>query len=291
MAINRTSRTLDDLIRVAQYVRMSTEHQQYSIDNQAEAIRRYAEAHKMEIVKTYTDSGKSGLTIQNRPGLKQLIDDVELGSSGYSAVLVYDVSRWGRFQDADESAYYEYRCRRANIGVHYCAEPFFNDGSLAAALLKTLKRTMAAEYSRELSAKVFAGQSRLTELGFRQGGTAGYGFRRLLVDQNGKPKFVLKRGEHKSIATDRVVLIPGPQEEIDVVGEVFRLYVTERRGPMAIASILNERGIPCEEGRPWTRHYCWRSTCTALSVLTSKVFAPPKTQLTIHCLSGEAVRI
>ena len=145
MAINRTSRTLDDLIRVAQYVRMSTEHQQYSIDNQAEAIRRYAEAHKMEIVKTYTDSGKSGLTIQNRPGLKQLIDDVELGSSGYSAVLVYDVSRWGRFQDADESAYYEYRCRRANIGVHYCAEPFFNDGSLAAALLKTLKRTMAAE--------------------------------------------------------------------------------------------------------------------------------------------------
>jgi DNA invertase Pin-like site-specific DNA recombinase len=61
-------------------------------------------------------------------------------------VLVYDVSRWGRFQDSDESAYYEYRCRRAKIAVHYCAEPFPNDGSVTAALLKALKRAMAAEY-------------------------------------------------------------------------------------------------------------------------------------------------
>jgi DNA invertase Pin-like site-specific DNA recombinase len=112
-----------------------------------------------------------------------------------NAILVYDVSRWGRFQDVDESAYYEYRCRRASIDLHYCAKSFSNDGSVFAALVKTLKRTMAAEYSRELSAKVFAGQSRLTEMGYRQGGTAGYGFRRLLVDQDGNPKFVLHTSE------------------------------------------------------------------------------------------------
>src|SRR5579863_6148817 len=92
-------------IRAAQYVRMSTEHQQYSIDNQSEAISRYAQEHQMELVRTYVDVGKSGLTIGNRAGLKQLIDDVESGSPGYTAILVYDVSRWGRFQDADESAY------------------------------------------------------------------------------------------------------------------------------------------------------------------------------------------
>src|ERR1700722_16985644 len=181
----------------AKYVRMSTEHQQYSIDNQADAISRYARAHNMEIVQTYTDSGKSGLTLQHRPGLRQLIADVEGGSAGYAAILVYDVSRWGRFQDVDESAYYEYQCRRAKIALHYCVEAFLNDGSALAALVKTLKRTMAAEYSRELSAKVFAGQSRLTELGFRQGGMAGYGFRRLLLDENGNSKFVLQRGEQK----------------------------------------------------------------------------------------------
>jgi DNA invertase Pin-like site-specific DNA recombinase len=152
--------------RAAQYVRMSTEHQQYSIDNQSAAIGLYAQQHQMQIVKTYADVGKSGLTLENRPGLRQLINDVQSDSIDYSTILVYDVSRWGRFQDADESAYYEYCCRRAKIAVHYCVEPFSNDGSLSAVILKTIKRAMAAEYSRELSAKVFAGQSRLTEPDF-----------------------------------------------------------------------------------------------------------------------------
>jgi DNA invertase Pin-like site-specific DNA recombinase len=242
-----------DLIRAAQYLRMSTEHQQYSLDNQAEAIKLYARKHQMEIVRTYTDAGKSGLTLENRAGLRQLIEDVETGSPGYSVILVYDISRWGRFQDADESAYYEYRCRRADIAVHYCTEPFANDGSLATALIKALKRAMAAEYSRELSAKVFAGQARLIELGFRQGGQAGYGFRRLLVDQDGKAKFVLHAGEQKSIATDRIILIPGPSEEIEVVREVFRLYALDRLSPADIAKELNDRGVRAAGGRSWTR--------------------------------------
>jgi DNA invertase Pin-like site-specific DNA recombinase len=243
-----------NLTLAAKYVRMSTEHQQYSIDNQADAIGLYAREHNMEIVRTYADSGKSGLSIHNRPGLRQLITDVEGGSPGYAAILIYDVSRWGRFQDVDESAYYEYRCRRAKIALHYCVEPFSNDGSAWAALAKTLKRTMAAEYSRELSAKVFVGQSRLTELGFRQGGTAGYGLRRLLVDQDRKPKLVLHCGEQKSIATDRVILVPGPSDEIAIVKEVFHMYAVEQRGTPEIARLLNERGIPGEGGRPWTRH-------------------------------------
>ena len=95
-------------IRAAQYVRMSTEHQQYSIASQQDAIRRYAADHSMEIVRTYSDAGKSGLTFEKRDALQSLIGDVESGRADYSAVLVYDVSRWGRFQDVDESAYYEY---------------------------------------------------------------------------------------------------------------------------------------------------------------------------------------
>lgn len=233
---------------------MSTEHQQYSIDNQSEEISAYAKRHSMEIVRTYADAGKSGLTIHNRPGLRQMIADVEAGSPGFSVILVYDVSRWGRFQDADESAYYEYRCRRSNIAVHYCAEQFSNDGSTIAALLKTIKRTMAAEYSRELSVKVSAGRARLIELGFRQGGRAGFGLRRLLVDQDGKPKFILKFGERKNIATDRIVLVPGPREEIEVVREVFRLYASERWSPAKIARLLNARGLRGEDGKPFTRY-------------------------------------
>jgi DNA invertase Pin-like site-specific DNA recombinase len=241
-------------IMAAQYVRMSTDQQRYSTENQTHAIREYAEQHNMVVVRTYIDAGRSGLTFSERPALRSLLADAEKGSPGYSVVLVYDVSRWGRFQDADESAYYEYRCRRSRIAVHYCAEPFANDGGITGALIKALKRAMAAEYSRELSVKVFAGKARLIELGFRQGGWAGYGLRRLLIDQNGKPKFVLKEGEEKSIATDRVVLIPGPPEEVELVNEIFEMYASKDYSPADIAAVLTRRGLSCTGGRSWTRH-------------------------------------
>lgn len=127
-------------IKAAEYVRMSTDHQKYSTENQADAIRSYAQRRNMEIVRTYADEGKSGLSIHGRDALQQIIEDVTAGNPGFSVILVYDVSRWGRFQDADESAYYEYICRRAGIDVHYCAEQFENDGSPVATMAKGFKR-------------------------------------------------------------------------------------------------------------------------------------------------------
>jgi DNA invertase Pin-like site-specific DNA recombinase len=84
------------LVAAAQYLRMSTDHQQYSLDNQAEAIARYAEDHGFVVVKTYSDAARSGLRLKNRSGLQQLLKDVVAGGVEFRAILVYDVSRWGR---------------------------------------------------------------------------------------------------------------------------------------------------------------------------------------------------
>lgn len=132
--------------RAAQYVRMSTDHQRYSTENQAEAIAAYAARRNFEIVREYADEGRSGLNIAGRDALRRLIDDVSSGNADYEAVLVYDISRWGRFQDADESAYYEFICRERGVHVHYCAEQFDNDGSLSSDVMKSIKRVMAGEY-------------------------------------------------------------------------------------------------------------------------------------------------
>jgi DNA invertase Pin-like site-specific DNA recombinase len=107
--------------RAASYVRTATKPQQDSISNQVDAIRKYAKCCGLQIVKEYVDEGKSGLNVQNRESLTQLIRDVQNGQINFSFVLLYDVSRWGRFQDADESAYCEHICRLAGVSVHYCA--------------------------------------------------------------------------------------------------------------------------------------------------------------------------
>jgi len=195
-AVDATVSRADD-IPVVQYVRMSTEHQRYSTENQSKAIAEYAAQHGMRIIRTYTDAGKSGLNIRGRTGLQQLLHDVQQTKPDFSAVLVYDVSRWGRFPDPDEAAVYEYSCKQRGIKVIYCAEPFNNDGSLSSTIFIGIKRSMAAEYSRELSVKVFAGHSNLVQLGYRQGGAPGLGLRRQLIDEEGNIKGILSRGEKK----------------------------------------------------------------------------------------------
>lgn len=238
----------------ALYVRASTEHQNYSTDHQESALRQHAAQHDFDVVAVYRDEGRSGLTLDGRNALLRLLNDVQAGHANYVAILVYDVSRWGRFQDVDESAYYEYACRKAGIMVSYCAEPFTNDGSPLATLLKGLKRAMAAEYSRELSTKVFRAQCRLTAAGYKQGGLAGYGLRRQCLSVDGRTKKTLEMGERKSLPTDRVGFIQGPDEEVAVVRRIFDMCTDKGMPDTRIAEILNADGLRNQLGRLWSAH-------------------------------------
>lgn len=240
-----------EFIPAAQYVRMSDESQQYSIDNQKAAMQEYAAKHGFLIVKTYADLGKSGVVAKHRLALGELLKDVVGGEAQFKAILVYDVSRWGRFPNSDEAAHYEFLCARSGIPLHYCAEQFANDGTATSTLLKALKRSMAAEFSRELGEKEFRGKCRLARLGFWVGGVPGYGYRRLMVSADGKLKQVMKSGEQKSLKTDRVILIPGPATEIECVRHMFSMAL-EGNSYNAIARDLNRSGIS-HDGSLWSR--------------------------------------
>ncbi len=235
----------------AQYLRVSTERQEYSLSFQSAGIATYAQEHNFTICETYTDKAKSGLEIKHRKGLSQLLHDVLTGKQLYKDILVYDVSRWGRFQDPDEAAHYEFLCKTAGVRVHYCAEHFCNDEYLPNVILKTLKRIMAGEYSRELTEKVFAGLSRVARDGFRTGGSPGYGYRRMLISANRTPKGEIPRGERKSMSNERVKLIPGPATEVYWVREVYRMFTSGHRSVQSIVDDLNAWKVPYVDGREW----------------------------------------
>jgi DNA invertase Pin-like site-specific DNA recombinase len=235
----------------AQYIRMSTDHQEYSPVFQRQAIAAYAVAHHLRIVRDYEDAGISGLTLRERPALIRLLLDVDSPQRKFSTVLVYDVSRWGRFQDVDEAAFYEYACRRAGVNVIYVAEPFDNDGSPATSVLKALKRAMAAEFSREMSRKVFLGHCLNVQRGFHTGGPPGYGLRRILLDADRNIRHPLDRYEYKSVQTDRVIIAPAPGGEAALVRKIYEWYATETITGTAIARRLNDFGICNGSGRPW----------------------------------------
>jgi DNA invertase Pin-like site-specific DNA recombinase len=238
-------------LKAAQYLRMSTEHQRYSLRNQAEAIAAYAVAHGYDITRTYFDPGKSGLTLKHRKGLQALLTAALSPTRDFDAILVLDVSRWGRFQDMDQSAHYEFLCREAGIKLIYCEEPFLNDGTAMSSIVKQIKRIMAAEFSRELSEKVHFAHRTHAALGHHQGAPPPYGFQRVEVDPAGNPRALLKLYHWKSVATNHVVLVPGPPEELNVIRQIFRRYAQQGRTPKAIAAELNAADIPSNRG-PWT---------------------------------------
>lgn len=238
-------------LRAAQYVRMSTDHQQCSPIFQRQAIAEYASAHNIRIVRDYEDAGISGLTLRERPALTRLLVDVENPARKFTTILVYDVSRWGRFQDVDEAAFYEYACRRAGVKVIYVAEPFENDASPATCVMKALKRAMAGEFSREISRKVFLGHCVNVQRGYHSGGPPGYGLQRVLVDAHSGVRRPLAPYEYKSLQTDRVILAPGPPHEVALVRKMFEWYATRGTTATDVARRLNDFGICNGAGRPW----------------------------------------
>jgi DNA invertase Pin-like site-specific DNA recombinase len=234
---------VDDAIGAGQYLRMSSEDQRYSVENQRNSIADYARQHGFQVVASYVDAGKSGLSLNGRNAPRQLLSDALAAPRPFDAILVLDVSRWGRFQNPDQAAHYEFLCRQAGLRVIYCAEPFGEDLAPATTIAKHLKRVMAGEYSRELSERVARAHRQQAELGFRQRAKLIYGFRRLLVDPARKPKQVLISGQRKALDTDRVVVIPGPPQELAVIRRIFRLYARKQLTIVAIARRLAREGI------------------------------------------------
>src|SRR5215468_7753935 len=81
----QTNSPSSQLQPAAQYLRMSTEHQQYSLANQSAAIALYAAAHNIGIVRSFVDAGKSGTTIKGRRALQELIQIVQSGAADFKS--------------------------------------------------------------------------------------------------------------------------------------------------------------------------------------------------------------
>lgn len=247
---NQVSDASDRPRRAVQYLRMSTDMQRYSLDNQAAAIADYAAPAGFDIVRSYEDAGRTGVTARGRQGLANLMADVLGPDRDFDIILVLDVSRWGRFQDPDEAGHYEFLCRSAGVEVRYCSESF--GLGPASSVMKQLKRVMAGEYSRELSDKVRRGRRRHESLGHSPGGRCPYGIQRQEMLSDETPGRMLGRQERKSRPEHSVRYAPGVAEEQDVVRSIFTMFVRQTLGNAAIAARLNGSGHPYHDGTPWT---------------------------------------
>jgi DNA invertase Pin-like site-specific DNA recombinase len=238
-------------MRVALYLRRSTNErlQADSLRTQEEILRAYADAHEMDVVKVYKDSA-SGTTSKHRHAFLSMAETITHGAN-FQAILVRDVTRFGRFYDPDEGAFWEMLFLGHQVKTVYVEEVFGSDTTPMASLLKGVRRIMAAEYSRDKSRMVRRGQSRVTRLGFLGGGPPPYGMRRVMVTLQGDYIQDLSRGQWKGLSSCRTKLLPGREEEVTVVNKIFNLYVSDALSFTAIADRLNVDGVPAPGGSRW----------------------------------------
>lgn len=240
---------------VAYYRHSAEDKQENSVPIQREHAQKFAQQHGIEIIHEEADEGKTGL-LANRPGFIALFKNwIENDAAPpFEYILVYDVSRWGRFQNQNEPAHYEFRCTMRNKKVIYIEDGFPKEDQMLIGSLQTaVKRYMAAEYSRQLSGKVFHGCVKVSEQGYSAGGTPCYGMARELLDEHKKPIRLLKRGEHKEISNQRVRFVPLNDETTQAVRDIFTMFVEEGAHFTTIASALNDRGIPSAMGGLWDK--------------------------------------
>jgi DNA invertase Pin-like site-specific DNA recombinase len=239
------------MLRVVLYLRRSTNEllQADSLDAQAEILRNYAATESALVVRVYADSA-SGRFSDGREDFKRLIHDV-LGGADFDAVLVRDVSRWGRFQDVDESAYWDFFFFAHGVRVVYVQETFRDDRSPHANLLKSMKRYVAAEFSRDKARMVQFGKYRAAKNGFYVGGEPPYGMKRVLVDAAGRFVQALRRGDRKALNDHHIRLAPGKMSERRMVRRIFKMYAEEKVTVGAILKRLNAEHEPSPRGKRW----------------------------------------
>ncbi len=236
---------------VAYYRHSAQDRQENSIPIQRDQVHEWAEQNGVEIIREFADHGKSGLTAEDRPAFTEMMDEWVKKKDDFEYVLCLDVSRWGRFQDLDLSAQYSAECKKNGKQIIYTTIGKPREDDPLYPVYVQFERFRAAQYSRELSDKVWRGCVRIAEQGYWAGGSPPYGLQRLLLDESREPLHVLEAGQRKGIQNQRVTLVEGPPNEVAVIRRIFHEFVELGFSEYRIAEGLNNERIPSPAGHRW----------------------------------------
>jgi DNA invertase Pin-like site-specific DNA recombinase len=269
---------------VAYYRHSAQDRQENSVAIQQEHVQKWAQENHVEIIQEFADRGKSGLTAEGRDAFNDMMENWVKQRDDFQFVLCLDVSRWGRFQDIDLSATYSAECKRHGKQVIYTTLGMPKPNDQLYQVYVQFERFRAAQYSKELSIKVFPGCIKIAQQGYWVGGPPPYALQRLLLDEARKPVQILAPGQRKSIQNQRVALARGDELQVATVQRIFRGFTQTLRSMEDIAETLNRDGIRSPGGRTWDRSKIRRILLSELYVgtlvynKTTKKLKTPKRQ-------------
>ena len=256
--MTRPSRSLqvqnNDLrgVRCVGYIRVSTDQQatddRTSLEDQRAAIIARAAKLGLTVGAWFEDRGVSGATAQKRPGFMSLVAACESQSklaASPGVVLALNDSRFGRFPDPKEQAYWQVRLGMAGWKVRFCDGDDIADG-VGRDVVRLVGAAQASEYRENLRRNTQRGMKGSTERGFwcrREP----FGYRRKVILPAGRER-ILEPGQRKA-SDERVTLIPHDEEAV-TVRRIFQHYDSGKHSMRSISRWLKEHA----PSRIWSPH-------------------------------------
>lgn len=208
-------------MRVAKFIRTSTDLQRTSIENQEEILDRWINGNNFVLYKTYSDEGISGTKKNKRIQWLQMIEDAK--NKRFDILLCKSYSRFGRNQI--ESLEAIKILRENSIRVVFLED---NLDSIIDTSRFGLMAWLAEEESKRTSTRIKGVQKHFREIGKIFNCNPPYGYDYNLSEKN----FVINEIEAK------------------VVRKIFNLYL-QGNGINKIAKFLRDNDIPTKNGGVW----------------------------------------
>ena len=216
-------------MRAVIYARVSSDEQAdrgLSIPTQIKICKEFIKREGWDFTKEYIDEAISGLK-SNRPSFLEMLSDAQ--EKRFEMIVVYSLSRFSR--DRFDAITKKKLLRDIGVEVISATEPIDSttpEGKLLEGIIESINEF----YSSNLSRETFRGLKANAEMGFWNGGTTPFGYKRKEVVINGIKKSTYEIEERES----------------EIVKRIFKL-AGERTGTKKICLILNEEGLRTRKGK------------------------------------------
>jgi len=235
------------------YLRKSTDMQETSLEQQRKDILVFANASGIKVIRFFEEEA-CGENVQGRPQFRAMIERCK-SKEVFQYVLVYDISRWGRFENPKESVYWEVEVEKAKRKVVFVSEGFKED-NIGTSITNFVKSAEASEYLKNIRRQTIRGMIYNAKQGYWMGGRPPYGYNRAIVE-NGKIIEVLPEGKQKNIRGQKIKLVIN-KRQAKVVKVIFVMFTKQQLSVHSIATYLNQSNYAPPRGQMWAKSSIWR---------------------------------
>ncbi len=239
--------------RAIAYLRKSKDLQEASLEQQKEKILCFAKEHSIKVIEFFAEEA-CGESVEGRPQFRRMIECCK-SKEVFQYVLVYDVSRWGRFENPKEAVYWEVEVEKSGRRVVFISEGF-KEENIGTSITNFIKSAEASEYLKNIRRQTARGMIYYAKNGYWMGGRPPYGYSRAIVE-SGRVIEVLPEGKQKNIKGQKIKLVIN-KEQARVVKTIFIMFTKQGMSVNSIVGQLNQGNYPPPRGNMWSKSSIWR---------------------------------